>query len=181
MEWEQRPGARSALRAALALALVIILTAGCGGDLSATPPASIVPGTSAHPRAVNIILRDYVFVPTPILLVPGEVVRFQLINGGLVEHEFVLGPRPLQDAYERAEAAAAPSLPGATARPVSLAPALSATGLRVVLASGQQATVLYRVPTSPASAPLLECHIPGHLAKGMVGRIAYVAPGATRP
>ncbi|MGH2468079.1 MAG: hypothetical protein ACRDGL_10190 [Candidatus Limnocylindrales bacterium] len=181
MERQLRPGARSALWVAVALALATVLAASCGGDLSATPPGPIVPGTSAHPRAVNVILRDYVFVPTPILLVPGETVRFQLINGGLVEHEFVLGPQLLQDAYERADAAAAPSLPDATARPVSLAPALAATGLRIVLASGHQASVLYRVPSRQAPTLLLECHIPGHLAKGMVGRIAYVAPRATGP
>ena len=166
------------IAAPVALAAVALLTAACGG--SAGPSGAIVPGTAAHPRDVNVILRDYVFIPTPILLVPGETVRFRIIDGGLVEHEFVLGPRQLQDAYERAEAAIAPSLPGATEPPVSLPPAVADLGLRVVVGSGQQASIVYHVP-STGPAPLLECHIPGHLARGMIGAIEYVAPGATAP
>ena len=154
---------------------------GCAGDISATPSGSIVPGTPVHPRAVNVILWDYLFAPTPILLVPGETVRFNIVNGGQLEHEFVLGDQAVQNAYEQAEAAHQPALPGQTAPPFSLPPQLA--GLRVVVASGHSASVLYRVPTHGAP-PLLECHIPGHLAAGMIGAIEYVsgqAPASATP
>jgi uncharacterized cupredoxin-like copper-binding protein len=150
------------------------------GKLSATPPGPIVPGTAAQPRAVNVILRDYVFVPTPILLVPGETVRFQIIDGGLLAHEFALGPQAFQDAYDQADAAAAVSLPAATPRPVSVPSAVAAIGLRVYLRPGQEVDLTYHVPEQ-GTPPLLECHIPGHVAKGMVGQVVFVAPGATGP
>jgi uncharacterized cupredoxin-like copper-binding protein len=146
--------------------------ASCSGT-AARPSGPIVPGTPAHPRDVNVILRDYVFVPTPILLVPGETVRLNVIDGGLVTHELVLGDASVQDAYEREEAAHTPPVFGATAPPFSLPPALR--GLRIKLDSGQSASVIYHVPAE-GPPPLLACHIPGHLARGMVGQVEYVSP-----
>jgi uncharacterized cupredoxin-like copper-binding protein len=155
-------------RALPAIAIVAALAACTGGSL---PSGPLRPGTVAHPRDVNVIMRDYLFEPTPIRLVRGETVRFTIFDGGLLPHEFVLGGAAVQAAWASAEAVARPDLITVTPPPVSLPPDLA--GLRVYLTSGHDASVLYRVPEGDLS---LACHIPGHLEKGMVGRIEFVAP-----
>jgi len=122
---------------------------------------------------VNVIMRDYLFQPTPIDLVGGEMVRFNIINGGLLPHEFVLGDHAVQEAWASAEAAATPPGPLASAPPASVPPEVG--GLRVLLGSGEQVSVLYEVPREGELR--LACHIPGHVEQGMVGQIRRVAVG----
>ena len=149
----------------LAVALVII-----GATLAGSPAASPQisgPGTVDQPRAVNIIMRDYRFDPTPLHLVSGEVVRLNVVNGGLVEHELVLGDPAFTAAWAAADAAATPPAPFATAPPASVDPGIA--GLRLVLASGASTVVDYEVPqTGPLE---LICHLPGHAERGMVGEV----------
>jgi uncharacterized cupredoxin-like copper-binding protein len=149
----------------LAIALILILFAARG---SPAPPVVIErAGTDAAPRQVNVILRDYRFLPTPIVLVRGETVRFELINGGLQPHEFVLGDVAVQQAWASAHALATPPGPFATHPPASVA--AGTAGLRVMLGSGDSTSVVYRVPHG--SELELVCHLPGHVAEGMVGAI----------
>jgi uncharacterized cupredoxin-like copper-binding protein len=169
---------RSSIVAVLALALAVSTLAGCdGGAVPATPPIS--PGSSAAPREVNIIARDWSFQPSNVDLVPGETVLFHVVNGGLDVHEAVIGNRAVQDAWEAAEAATVGHPPGPTPV-VSVAPELG--GLRVVVPSGQRVDVTWTVPTDvaandPAERLMVGCHIPGHWAKGMVVPIRLVDPG----
>ena len=110
----------------LAVTLVII-----GATLAGRPapvPQISGPGTLASPRPVNVILRDYRFDPTPLYLVPGEDVRLNVVNGGLVEHELVLGGASFQAAWALADAAATPPAPFATAPPASVDPELPGCG-----------------------------------------------------
>jgi uncharacterized cupredoxin-like copper-binding protein len=116
---------------------------------------------------VTVIMRDYRFDPTPVVLVPGETVRFTIFNGGLVEHDFVIGDEAVQRAWHAADAAATPPALLATAPPASVPPGTG--GLRVLLGSGQKAVVEYEVPQDQVLALL--CHIPGHIEKGMVGAV----------
>jgi uncharacterized cupredoxin-like copper-binding protein len=151
----------------LLLALVLVLL---GARLAAAPPPPPDfpwTGTPASPRPVNVILRDYSFDPTPLYLQPGETVEFNLINGGLVEHEFVLGDEGVQAAWALAHQLATPPAPFASAPPAEV-PA-DTGGLRVLLVSGQSTTASYTVPADVAL--LLMCHLPGHVERGMVGRI----------
>jgi uncharacterized cupredoxin-like copper-binding protein len=145
--------------------------AACAGDSVATPP--ITPGTSAQPREVNIITKDYSFLPPEVDLVPGETVLLHVINGGLEVHEVVIGDPAVQDAWEAAEAAAANPPPGPT--PLVTVPAATA-GIRIVVESGQRVDLVWTVPASPG-ALLIGCHIPGHWAKGMQASIRFVSPG----
>jgi uncharacterized cupredoxin-like copper-binding protein len=124
-------------------------------------------GTAGSPRDVTVIMRDYRFDPTPVVLVPGETVRFTILNGGLVAHDLVIGDGSVQRAWHEADAAATPPALLATAPPASVPPGTG--GLRVLLDSGQQAVVDYVVPTDQQLALL--CHIPGHIEKGMVGAV----------
>ena len=112
-------------------------------------------------------MRDYRFDPTPVVLVPGETVRFTILNGGLIDHDFVIGDEAVQRAWHAADAAATPPSLLATAPPASVPPETG--GLRVLLGSGQQAVVEYTVPIGQQLALL--CHIPGHIEKGMVGAV----------
>lgn len=124
-------------------------------------------GTADEPRDVVVIMRDYRFDPTPVVLVPGETVRFNVFNAGLEIHDFVIGDAGVQRAWHEADAAATPPNLLATAPPASVPP--DTGGLRVFLRSGEQAKVDYRVPSDEYLAIL--CHIPGHIEKGMVGAV----------
>src|SRR5207344_2596453 len=96
-----------------AVVLFALATGACSASApSATPP--IVPGGSSTPREVNIITKDYSFLPDAVDLVPGETVLLHVINGGLEVHEAVLGAAAVQDAWEVAEAATEGAPPGPT-------------------------------------------------------------------
>jgi uncharacterized cupredoxin-like copper-binding protein len=141
-----------------------IQVGGCAQAPTTTPP--VTPGTPARPRDVNLIARDDVFSPPAIDVVPGETVVLHVINGGLENHEAVIGDDRVQDAWEIAEANAPPVRPGATPA-ISVAPDLA--GLRIVVGSGARMDVTWTVPSDPrvVSGLIVGCHVPGHYAKGM--------------
>lgn len=163
---------------ALALALVAAgaaLLAACTPDGPPATPA-ITPGTVAAPRPVNVVARDYAFVPSVVDLVPGETVELRIINGGLDVHEAIFGDLDVQLAWEAAEAATEGHPPGPTPA-VSVPPGLE--GLRVFLASGELRTLTWTVPPDAASASTgwyVGCHIPGHWDRGMVVPVRFIGP-----
>jgi uncharacterized cupredoxin-like copper-binding protein len=141
---------------------------GAEGAPAPAPSVEVArPGTSAHPRDVVVIMRDYLFDPTPLVLVPGETIRLTVFDAGLQPHELVLGDDAVQRAWVEAHAAATPPAPFATAPAASVPP--DTGGLHVWLGSGQETTVQYTVPAT--GELLLMCHLPGHLEKGMQGRV----------
>ena len=153
--------------------VVAIAAAGCeAGPPPPTPP--IVPGSSAAPREVNIVMKDWIFLPDPVDVVPGETVLLHVVNGGLIVHEAVIGDQAVQDAWEAAEGQAANPPPGPTPL-VSVPPEVA--GIRVVVQSGQRVDLVWTVPADPATvrALILGCHIPEHWAKGMRAAIR-IAP-----
>jgi uncharacterized cupredoxin-like copper-binding protein len=161
--------------AVVALLGISLLTAACSGDAPATPPISA--GSAGAPRDVNIIAKDYSFLPPIVDLVPGETVLLHVINGGLEVHEVVIGDAAVQDAWEAAEAEAANPPPGPTPV-VSVPPGVA--GIRIVVSSGQLVTLKWTVPLDPGPI-LIGCHIPGHWAKGMQAAIRLVTPGTASP
>ena len=158
--------------AGLGLALGLVLLGAALATAPAPPPRIDQPGTVESPRSVNVILRDYRFDPTPLYLIPGETVRLHVLNGGLVEHELVLGDATFQQAWSAADAAATPAGLFASAPPASVDPAVN--GLRLVLGSGGATVVDYAVPSSGELQ--LFCHLPGHVERGMVGEIVALSP-----
>lgn len=155
--------------AALAISLVL-LGAALAGAPAPTPAPSTLPGTDAAPRDVNVIMRDYHFDPTPLYLYPGETIRLNVFNAGMVEHELVLGDAAVQQAWSNADALATPPGILATAPPASVDPSVG--GLRIVLPSGGTTSVIYNVPLS---GPLqMLCHLPGHLERGMATDVVLV-------
>jgi uncharacterized cupredoxin-like copper-binding protein len=169
-----RRTAGSATTLILGFGLAMVL-AGCDAGVPAnTPP--ITPGTSAVPREVNIVARDYAYVPAMVDLVPGETVTLHVINGGLVIHEAILGDIAQQMAWEEAERPFVDPPPGPT--PVVPVPGgFDGDGVRVVVGSGELLEVTWTVPADAASAAggwFVGCHIPGHWDKGMVVPVRFV-------
>jgi len=149
----------------VAITLVLV-----GAERSAAPAPSVLvarPGTPDQPRAVTVIMRDYLFEPTPLVLVPGETIRLTVFSAGMIAHELVLGDDTVQMAWSRADSLATPPAPFATPPPASV-PA-DTGGLRLLLDSGATATVEYRVPET-GQLKLL-CHLPGHIERGMIGQV----------
>ena len=168
---------RLARIAATAVAGAVLV--GCGSDAApATPP--IQPGSSAAPREVNVVMKDWIFLPDPVDVVPGETVLLHVVNGGLEIHELVIGDQAVQDAWETAELATINAPPGPTPV-VSVAPGVA--GLRVVVPSGQRVDVTWPVPATSdrVRTLLLGCHIPSHWQKGMRARVVVVGDGASAP
>ena len=161
---------------AVTLATLALVVAACaGGGAPATPP--VTPGTSGAPRDVNIVMRDYAYMPPIVDLVPGETVTLRVINGGLEIHEAVLGDIEAQMAWEASEGATVGHPPGPTPF-VPDPPGFE--GTRVVVESGKRVDVTWTVPLDAASAAggwFVGCHIPGHWAKGMVVPVRFVGPG----
>ena len=155
------------------LALGLALgSAGCDvSAVPATPP--ITPGIAAEPRQVNVILKDYLFVPAIVDLVPGETIRLNVVNGGLATHELVIGTQAVQDAWAVAERPAANPPPGST--PLVTVPA-GLEGIRIVAGSGETRSITWTVPAD-AGALLLGCHISDHYERGMAGLVRAVGPG----
>lgn len=155
------------------LPVLAALLGACDGSAvpAATPP--IVAGRSDAPREVNLIARDYRFLPDVLELVPGETVTLHLINAGLVVHEAVIGDAAVQDAWAAAEGAVAGAPPGPTPA-VSVAPELS--GIRLVVASGERVDLTWTVPDASDEPWMVGCQIPGHLAKGMQIPVRWVTP-----
>jgi uncharacterized cupredoxin-like copper-binding protein len=134
-------------------------------------PTPFVAGNAAAPREVNIIAKDYQFLPDQLELVPGETVLLHVINGGLEIHEAIIGDASVQDAWEVAEAAVAGAPPGPT--PVVSVPP-DVAGLRIAVRSGERVDVVWSVPPAGAfsepggpRALVVGCHIPGHWGRGM--------------
>lgn len=159
----------------LAVAALAAVVGACeAGPPPATPP--VVPGSSVQPREVNIIARDYAFLPDVVDLAPGETVLLHVINGGLETHEAIIGDARVQDAWEVAEAATVGAQPGPTPV-VSVPPDVS--GVRIVVRSGERVDLVWTVPLDAADTPwVVGCHIPGHWEKGMQVPVRWIAsPG----
>ncbi len=158
--------------------LVGLLAACEAGAPPATPP--VVAGSSDRPREVNIVAKDYTFLPDVVDLVPGETVLLHVINGGLAVHDVVIGDAAVHAAWEAAEAATEGAPPGPTPL-VSVPPEVS--GIRLVVASGERVDLVWTVPAEAAddSPWQVGCHIPGHWDRGMQVPVRWIASasGAT--
>ena len=162
--------------AALLVLVVAVWFAACeAGPPPATPP--IVPGDAASPREVNLIAKDYTFVPATLDLVPGETVLLHVIDGGLDIHEAIIGDASVQEAWELAESVVDEAGPGPA--PIVNVP-FDVGGLRIVVRSGERVDVVWTVPAVGAGAAgaaepfVVGCHIPGHWERGMQIPVRWV-------
>jgi uncharacterized cupredoxin-like copper-binding protein len=156
------------------IALVALITAACTAGPTAPTPRPVA-GTEDAPREVNIVAKDYLFLPSVLDLVPGETVLLHVINGGLEVHEAIIGDAAVQEAWAVAEGATEGAPPGPT--PVVSVPP-DVAGLRIVVESGQLVDVRWTVPADAPDGPtpwLVGCHIPGHWERGMQIPIRWVS------
>ena len=162
----------SAARGLSTVVVVLLLLASAACE-AASPTATPQPtaGTGRDPREVNLIAKDYAFLPEQLDLIAGETVLLHVINGGLETHEAIVGDAAVQDAWEAAEAAVIGAPPGPTPV-VSVPPGVA--GLRVVVRSGERVDVVWTVPTTDAPF-IVGCHIPGHWEKGMQVPVRWLA------
>jgi mono/diheme cytochrome c family protein/plastocyanin len=117
----------------------------------AGPTPTIVPGTAANPRVIAITgTASLTWDPNSIVLVAGEVVRFEITNSAGFPHNFYIGAPADVEAHNFA--------------------ALQGTS---DFSSGMQALSF----TVPASGQLeYACLIPGHLEAGMRGTVTLLTP-----
>ena len=152
-------------------ALTALLTLAACDSVAPSPTPPATAGSERDPREVNLIAKDYVFLPETLDLTAGETVLLHVINGGLEIHEAIIGDAAVQDAWEAAEAATVGAPPGPT--PVVSVPP-DVAGLRVVVRSGERVDVVWTVPSTEERL-IVGCHIPGHWAKGMQVPVRWVA------
>ncbi|MDQ6798199.1 MAG: plastocyanin/azurin family copper-binding protein [Actinomycetota bacterium] len=149
-------GVRTA-RAAVALAVPLLILAGCGG--SSSKPVTAQPGdTSTSTRTVEIKTTDDLkFDPPTVQVKKGEMVTFQVTNPSKIDREFKVGDNAFQEhhAEEMKGMGAGMAMPD------------DATGFAIK--PGETKTIAF---TFPASGTLLYgCHEPGHYPAGMKGEI----------
>jgi uncharacterized cupredoxin-like copper-binding protein len=130
-------------RRVLLLAPLLVLLAACTARAGADPRV----------LTVHVTIHWSRFHPANFSYPAGTTVRFVIHNTDPIDHEFILGSRAVQDYVERT---AHPDHDGSVPGQVSV-PAGST--VQTTYTFGQPGTVL------------LGCHIPGHYAYGMRGRV----------
>lgn len=106
-------------------------------------------------RTIQITAIDDRFLPATVDVKTGQTVRFEIINHGKLDHEFVLGDVAEQQAHDK-EMAAMPNMPMDDPNGVSVA-------------AGKTATLIWTF-THPGNLQYA-CHVPGHYAAGMLGQL----------
>ena len=121
------------------------------------------PGRGTGPvRVIHIRALDTLrFDPARVVVTRGETVKFVVTNTGKLAHEFVIGDAAEQAAHEKEMQA----MPGKSMKHdvngISLPPGQTRT---LVWTFTRDGTVEYA------------CHIPGHFAAGMLGKIIVKPP-----
>ena len=151
---------------------------GCDAGAAAADPADRARARRPRRARSTSSLKDWIFLPDPVDVVPGETVLLHVVNGGLEIHEARhrrpgrpgrLGGRRGRDDRRaaRPDAASSASPPDGRRHP----------GRRPVRASGSTSPGPCRPTAADVAKLLLGCHIPGHWAKGMrAGRVTVAAP-----
>ena len=112
-------------------------------------------GAAKVTRTIKMLATDIEFTPKAITVRKGETVKFEIVNHGKLEHEFVLGDSAEQIDHDK-EMAAMPGMKMDHVNGVGVAPGQSA---RLVWTFTKSGTLQYA------------CHVPGHFVAGMVGQL----------
>ena len=107
-------------------------------------------------RTVVVTMRHSHFEPAAVRVEPGEQVRFVLRNTDPIDHEFILGDDGVQRRHEQGrEREHHGEVPGERS-----------------VGAGQEAVTTYAFPAALDGRALeFACHLPGHYAYGMRGRV----------
>jgi uncharacterized cupredoxin-like copper-binding protein len=129
---------RRLLPAAAAVALAV---AGCGAG---------EPGMGF--RTIEITVEHSEFDPQEIGVRPGETVRFVILNGDPIDHEFILGDEAVQQRHEDGTEPEHGAKPG-----------------EVSIPAGSEAETTFTFDEN--GGLIFGCHLPGHYAYGMRGLV----------
>ena len=166
------------VRAAAAGLLLAIAVVACDAS-AATPTPPIVPGGSGAPREVNIIAKDYAFLPDALDLVAGETVLLHVINGGLEVHEAVIGDARGPGRLGGGRGGHGRIAPGPDPGRHASRPASPGCGSSSSPVSGSTWSGRSRRTAPPSATPwVVGCHIPGHWARGMQIPVRWVVPAS---
>jgi uncharacterized cupredoxin-like copper-binding protein len=186
---------RRALPLAALLAGVALLAAACSlpnlapggrspdrGDLA--PPSTATPRaarrkprpTWATDAPVKVMMNDrFRYRPAAIMVRAGRRVTFAVTNAGKLPHEFILGDRVTQLDHERQMRAATGT--GHVHDHATHGPPAATGALTVPPGQTKRLTWTFDEP----GIVLYGCHVLGHWAAGMKGRIVVVAPNRPLP
>lgn len=134
-------GLRAAALAAGTLAFAAVVTL-----------AVAMGGSGDRVRTVEVGIHHSRFHPAVMEVKRGTTVRFVITNTDPIDHEFILGNRGVQKRHEKGTEAHHGAKPGEVSVP-----------------AGGTAETTYTF--SEPGVVLLGCHLPGHYAYGMRGRI----------
>jgi uncharacterized cupredoxin-like copper-binding protein len=109
-------------------------------------------------REIRIDIEYSRFSPRHVEVAPGETVRFVVVNGDPIPHEFIVGDAGIQLVHEHGSEAHHPPRPGEISIPAG---------------TTRSTTVTFDVDLR-AGSTLFGCHLPGHYAYGMGGEIEFV-------
>jgi uncharacterized cupredoxin-like copper-binding protein len=127
----------------LAAIAAVLLMAGTSTSAYADRPTRSIVLTIHHSR----------FSPGEVKASPGEKLRFVVRNTDPIAHELIVGPMAVQLRHESGKERVHPPVPGEVSVPLF-----------------STASTTYDVPES--EPVLFGCHLPGHWAYGMQGRIS---------
>ena len=126
----------------------VVAAAGPGG------PEALGPG----PVTVELRVEHTRFSDERIVVRPGTEVRFVLVNDDPINHELIVGPQEVHDIHEAGDHADHPAIPGE----VSVTP-------------NAEAETTYRF--DEPGETVFACHLPGHFAYGMKGKVIVEEAG----
>lgn len=127
--------------------LLVLLVAGAG--------ASVAASTREPDRTIVLTVRHSRFSPSQIHIRHSETVRFVVRNTDPIDHEFIVGPKATHDRHETGREATHPPVPGEVSVPLL-----------------DEASTTYEF--ADRGTVTFACHLPGHFAYGMTGRITVV-------
>ncbi len=128
----------------LAPFLLLVPLAGCAATAQAGPPPAIVQHVTIHWSRFHPATFDFA---------EGTTVRFVIHNTDPIDHEFILGSRAVQEHIERT---AHPDHDGSVPGQISVP---AGATVETTYTFGRPGTVL------------LGCHVAGHYAYGMRGKV----------
>ena len=129
------------MKRALVVIAVLLTMAACGRS------------SSSELRTVEVRIEHSRFLPDDIRVRAGETVRFVVVNGDPIDHEFLVGDEGVQKIHERGTEAHHGARPG-----------------EISIPAGDTKTTTYTF-SEPGSL-IYGCHLPGHYDNGMRGQIA---------
>jgi uncharacterized cupredoxin-like copper-binding protein len=113
------------------------------------------PVLGPEPVTVELRVEHSRFSPDHLTVRAGTTVRFVIVNGDPINHEFIVGPDEVHRRHESGSEKVHPPVPG-----------------EVSVAAGARAETSFTF--GQTGDALFACHLPGHFAYGMSGTVTVI-------